>query len=146
MVNPGQDGDVENDPTQNPDHEIAQLVEERAEEVQEIQAIEEQPGGLSALLDGQLSVEGSVLNEDGVVGMAFEGVREGDEVVVKRKRSGEPDLEAQWTKEEGNFAGVARTVEGDVEKLHPTGSRDERVASRQPSREISRVEDVVKQG
>jgi aquaporin related protein len=29
MANPGQDGDFENDPTQNPNHEIAQVVEER---------------------------------------------------------------------------------------------------------------------
>lgn len=32
MTNPGQDGDPENDPTQNPDHKIAQNVEERYEE------------------------------------------------------------------------------------------------------------------
>ena len=42
MANPGQDGDVENDPTQNPEHEVAQTVEERQAVVEEIQAIEEE--------------------------------------------------------------------------------------------------------
>jgi len=50
MTNPGQDGDPENDPTQNPDHEIAQVVEEREAEVEEIQAVEEE-GGFDTLTD-----------------------------------------------------------------------------------------------
>lgn len=93
MVNPGQDGDVENDPTQNPDHEIAQIVEERQAEVEEIQAIEEE-GGFDNLEIG--SAPPSVLGHDGVVGMAVDGVMAGDEVHVTRVTSeGEPDLEAQ---------------------------------------------------
>lgn len=44
MANPGQDGDAENDPTQNPELEVAQAVEEREAEVEEIQAIEEEGG------------------------------------------------------------------------------------------------------
>jgi len=94
MANPGQDGDVENDPTQNPDHEIAQIVEERQAEVEEIQAIEEE-GGFDILTQGGASAAPSVLGHEGVVGMAVDGVVEGDEVHVKRIRSGEPDLEAQ---------------------------------------------------
>ena len=93
MANPGQDGDVENDPTQNPEHEIAQVVEQRQAEVEEIQAIEEE-GGFDVLTD--ISAEPSVLDSEGVVGMAIEGVRDGDEVQVQRKREGEQDLEAQW--------------------------------------------------
>lgn len=67
MANPGQDGDEENDPTKNPDHEIAQIVEERQIEVQEIQAIEEE-GGFDALTEGN-SAAPSVLGHEGVVGM-----------------------------------------------------------------------------
>ncbi len=111
MVNPGQDGDAENDPTQNPDHEVAQAQEEREEEVQEIQNIEENHGGIQALMDGRLSVDESVLQGDGVVGMALEGVQEGDEVVVQRKRSGQPDLEAQWNPEEGNMSNSAEKTD-----------------------------------
>jgi len=48
MTNPGQDGDPENDPTQNPEHEIAQVVDEREAEVEEIQVIEEE-GGFESL-------------------------------------------------------------------------------------------------
>lgn len=50
MVNPGQDGDVKNDPTKNPEHEIAQAVEERAAEVEELRAVEEE-GGVEVLAD-----------------------------------------------------------------------------------------------
>jgi aquaporin related protein len=89
MANPGQDGDIENDPTQNPDHEIAQVVEQRQAEVKEIQAIEEE-GGFDALTD--ISAEPSVLDSEGVV----EGVRDGDEIQIQRNREGEEDLEAQW--------------------------------------------------
>lgn len=42
MANPGQDGDVHNDPTQNPEHELAQVVQEREAEVQEIKEIQEE--------------------------------------------------------------------------------------------------------
>ena len=98
MVNPGQDGDAENDPTQNPDHEIAQTVEERQAEVAEIRAIEEE-GGFAALTD--VSAEGSVLGQEGVIGMAVGGVRDGDEVHVQRVRNGEPDLEAAWQPPKG---------------------------------------------
>jgi len=92
MANPGQDGDVDNDPTQNPEHEIAQIVEERQIEVEEIQAIEEE-GGFDVLTER--SAPPSVLGSDGVIGMAVDGVMAGDEVHVHRVRSGEPDLEAQ---------------------------------------------------
>ncbi|QSZ29820.1 hypothetical protein DSL72_004338 [Monilinia vaccinii-corymbosi] len=40
MANPGQDGDPENDPTQNPEHDIAQNVLEREEEVNEVSNLE----------------------------------------------------------------------------------------------------------
>lgn len=63
MVNPGQDGDIENDPTQNPDHGIARINSERAAEVEEIQAIEEE-GGFGNL--SGLSRDPSVMiDEDG---------------------------------------------------------------------------------
>jgi hypothetical protein len=88
MVNPGQDGDEANDPTQNPDHEIAQAVDERQAEVEEIQAIE-QEGGFGQLSDIQ-SVEPSVLHSEGVV--------DGENVARmgngESRRSGERDLEA----------------------------------------------------
>lgn len=44
MANPGQDGDDLNDPTQNPDHQIAQAVEEREVEVEEIHSIQAEGG------------------------------------------------------------------------------------------------------
>lgn len=92
-MSPGQDGDAENDPAQNTDHEITQVVQERQVEVEEIQAIEEE-GGFDQLTDGE-SAEGSVLDHDGVIGMAMDGVMQGDAVSVHRKRSGREDLEAQ---------------------------------------------------
>jgi hypothetical protein len=87
MANPGQDGDIENDPTQNPEHEIAQAVEQREAEVEEIQAIEEE-GGFDAVTD--ISEEPSVHDPEGMA-----GVRDVDEAQVQRKRMGEQDLEAQ---------------------------------------------------
>ncbi|KAI9055798.1 hypothetical protein LZ554_000738 [Drepanopeziza brunnea f. sp. 'monogermtubi'] len=90
MVNPGQDGDAGNDPTQNPDHEIAQAVEERALAVEEIAAIEEQ-GGFDTI-----STDGSVAAE----------MREADAVAdldphlgpgTRKLSSGlKDDIEAQW--------------------------------------------------
>jgi aquaporin related protein len=87
MANPGQDGDVDNDPTQNPDHKIAAVVEERQAEVEEIQAIEEE-GGFENLTDNESLVEGSVEHGD--------APRRADEVHMPPVRIGEPDLEAQW--------------------------------------------------
>jgi aquaporin related protein len=85
MANPGQDGDVENDPTQNPDHEIAAIVEERQAVVEEIRAIKEEGNFQNLTNNGNVDGEG----------VALEGVRKGDEVRVQGVRSGEPDLEAQ---------------------------------------------------
>jgi aquaporin related protein len=91
MANPGQDGDAENDPTQNPEHEVAQNVEEREVEVEEIQEIEE---------DG--NVEGTTNSFQGVSangkattnhrGSDKDGERSARENGVK---GGQPDLEAQ---------------------------------------------------
>lgn len=39
MVNPGQDGDYTNDPTQNPDHELARRVTSRSAQVEELRNI-----------------------------------------------------------------------------------------------------------
>jgi aquaporin related protein len=44
MANQGQDGDEENDPTQNPDHEVAQADREQSMEVDEIQNNEQNAG------------------------------------------------------------------------------------------------------
>lgn len=94
MANPGQDGDVDNNPTANPDHPMAHIVERRQAEVEEIRAIEHQ-GGFRAL--NEMDTQKSVLGKKGVVGMALDGVREGDETHVQRIRpDGEPDLEANW--------------------------------------------------
>jgi aquaporin related protein len=102
MANPGQDGDEENDPTQNPEHEVAQHVEEREAEVQQIQAIEEE--------------ESSAVPMDSLDNVAVAGFRENEDLDLKRKdltrkpfRVGEEsqvqktgrqeaqhDLEAQW--------------------------------------------------
>ncbi|KAB8356346.1 hypothetical protein FH972_023930 [Carpinus fangiana] len=68
MANPGQDGDVHNDPTQNPEHELAQVVQEREAEVQEIQEIQEELAaeidkvddvaeGQEGVLEGQRTVQ-----------------------------------------------------------------------------------------
>ena len=94
MVNPGQDGDAANDPTQNPDHEVAQAVEERAIEVEEIQAVEEQ-GGFD-----NLSTDGSVASLDPAV-MEADPVADLDGHVrgAKTKANGgvlKEDIEAQW--------------------------------------------------
>lgn len=106
MANPGQDGDFENDPTMNPDHELARVVEERQAEVLEIQAIQ-QAGGFQTLKDSMLVEQPSVLGDQGVIGMAVEGVRAGDEVHVHRVRRGEEDLEAQWPATRGVEAPAA---------------------------------------
>jgi hypothetical protein len=44
MVNPGQDGDFTNDPTQNPDHELARKVDSRHAQVEELRTIKSQGG------------------------------------------------------------------------------------------------------
>merc|ERR1711939_1041615 len=94
MVNPGQDGDAANDPTQNPDHEVAQAVEERAIEVEEIQAVEEQ-GGFD-----NLSTDGSVASLDPAV-MEADPVADLDGHVRGAKTTTiggvhKEDIEAQW--------------------------------------------------
>jgi hypothetical protein len=52
MVNPGQDGDFTNDPTQNPDHELARKVDSRYAEVEELRNIRSE-GGFKAVHDRQ---------------------------------------------------------------------------------------------
>ncbi|KAH7399901.1 aquaporin-like protein [Cadophora sp. MPI-SDFR-AT-0126] len=94
MVNPGQDGDAQNDPTQNPEHEVAQAVEERAIEVEEIQAVEEQ-GGFD-----NLSTEGSMAGLDPAV-MEADPVADLDRHIGGAETttiSGvhKEDIEAQW--------------------------------------------------
>jgi aquaporin related protein len=112
MANPGQDGDFENDPTQNPNHEIAQVVEERQAEVQEIQAIQQQ-GGFQTLRDSTLIDQPPVLDNQGVIGMTVEGIRAGDEVRVQRVRPpGDEDLEAQWPATNGVGAPGAQAALG----------------------------------
>jgi len=112
MANPGQDGDLENDPTQNPNHELAQVVVERQAEVQEIQAIQQQ-GGFDTLRDSVLAEQPPVLDNEGVIGMAVEGIRAGDEVRVQRMRPpGDEDLEAQWPATEGVGAPAAQAALG----------------------------------
>jgi aquaporin related protein len=83
MANPGQDGDPENDPTQNPDHEIAQIVEERQIEVEELHAIRAK-GGFQALAEAT-SQQPRGTAVDG--GMAGDG--------IQPRRNGGRDLEAQ---------------------------------------------------
>jgi aquaporin related protein len=126
MANPGQDGDVENDPTQNPEHEIAQIVEERQAEVEEIKAIEEEGGFEAALHD--ISAEPSVLGEEGVIGMTVDAVREGDEVHVQRVRDGECDLEAAWPATQGVNAASAQ-----VEASHLSNSPGPKKVTKQRS-------------
>ncbi|KAG0645401.1 Aquaporin-1 [Hyphodiscus hymeniophilus] len=98
FANPGQDADVENDPTRNPNHQMAHIVEKRHAEVAQIRAIE-QEGGFRAL--NNVGQQGSVLGQQGAIGMAVAGVRDGDEIRVKRIRKGEPDLEANWPATQG---------------------------------------------
>ncbi|CZS88153.1 hypothetical protein WAI453_000567 [Rhynchosporium graminicola] len=95
MVNPGQDGDVENDPTKNPDHHVAQAVEERAMEVEEIRAVEN-GGGFD-----NLSTDGSVAALDPSV-MEADPAADLDKHLSNSKRSASgtkrDDVEAQWPK------------------------------------------------
>jgi hypothetical protein len=99
MANPGQDGDADNNPTTNPNHPMAQILEQRKAEVEEIWAIERK-GGFKTLSDTH--IQGNVLGNEGVIGMAVDGVREGDEIRVQRVRpEGEPDLEANWPATQG---------------------------------------------
>lgn len=90
MVNPGQDGDDANDPTQNPDHEVAQAVEERAIEVEEIAAIEEEGGFDNISTDG--SVAAAIMEENASADLdAHVGAE------TRKIKSGQKeDVEAQW--------------------------------------------------
>ncbi|KAK6582990.1 hypothetical protein PZA11_004066 [Diplocarpon coronariae] len=91
MVNPGQDGDERNDPTQNPDHEIAQAVEERAIEVEEITAIQEAGGFDNISTDGSLNA-GTMMNADPAADLdahVGSGTR-------KLSTGQKEDIEAQW--------------------------------------------------
>lgn len=88
MVNPGQDGDIDNDPTQNPDHELARVNSERAAEVEEIQAIEEE-GGFEKL--NEQSADPSIKRDESDSERQIEDSR-----VMDRGRELRTDLEAQW--------------------------------------------------
>jgi hypothetical protein len=86
-VNSGQDGDLENDPTQNPDHDIARVMDQRQAEVEEIQAIERE-GSFGQLADGT-SVVPSVLD-------AEIAAAEGAHRVGPASGSTDQDIEAQY--------------------------------------------------
>lgn len=88
MVNPGQDGDIENDPTQNPDHELARVNSERAAEVEEIQAIEEE-GGFEKLNDPSRDPSIKMNENDNQRQIEDNGV-------MNRALEMGTDLEAQW--------------------------------------------------
>lgn len=88
LANPGQDGDVENDPTQNDGHQLAQVIEDRALEVEEIAAIQE-AGGFDAM---SLGADPSVMEADAVTDVDQE-----NGALEKEKTSTDRDLEAQWS-------------------------------------------------
>lgn len=99
MANPGQDGDAENDPTQNPKHEVAHNVEERQIEVEEIRAIEEEES--SAIPQDSLddvTVAGFKQNSNLDSNRKPVPARQGDERKFQNTGGGQaqPDLEAQW--------------------------------------------------
>jgi aquaporin related protein len=99
MANPGQDGDVENDPTQNPDHEVAQNVEKRQAKVEKIHAIEQE--GSSAVPTHSLDkATAAGFKKNGDLNLERKpapdrrgGERSGENVVGG---GAQPDLEAQW--------------------------------------------------
>lgn len=130
MANPGQDGNVDNDPTANPDHRMAHVVEQRHAEVEEIRTIE-QEGGFRALND--VNHEGSVLGHEGVIGMAVDGVRDGDEIRVQRVRDGEPDLEANWPATQGVDAAQSEKTIPSSPKVNKKPSWQGTFASRKSS-------------
>lgn len=90
MANPGQDGDAENDPTQNPELEIAQKAEEREAEVEAIQAIEED-GNIEGTTDSFESVPPT-----GKATTKHRGSGTGDERSARESgvKDGQLDLEA----------------------------------------------------
>lgn len=90
MANPGQDGDYKTDPTQNPNHELAIVQEERAAEVEEIQIIEEE-GGFENMEVDVGSIAGSVETDVRNTG-ALACTNERARLPGSRR---EPDLEAQ---------------------------------------------------
>jgi hypothetical protein len=98
MANPGQDGDAENDPTQNPEHEVAQNVEERQVEIEEIQAI----GGKESSAIPQNSFDDvtvAALKQNVDLDLRREPgpARQGGERIFQNtgRRQAQPDLEAQ---------------------------------------------------
>jgi aquaporin related protein len=97
MANPGQDGDAENDPTQNPEHEVAQNVEERQAEVEEIQAIEEEKSS-PVQTDSLDDVTVAGFKDNGDLDLKRKPARPGNEHAVQDVGGGgfPRDLEAQW--------------------------------------------------
>jgi aquaporin related protein len=97
MANPGQDGDAENDPTQNPEHEVAQKVEEREAEVEEIQAMEE-TGNLEATKDSSRDAPAGewIAIENAATKHSGGGVGGKGKMQKSSVKDGQPDLEAQW--------------------------------------------------
>lgn len=91
MANAGQDGDHENDPTKNPEHEVAAKFEERQAVVNEIRAIEE-AGGFHTLTDDE-GDDTRAPDSDPVSSASTSGKKESMEVRIHRVRT--PDLEAQ---------------------------------------------------
>ena len=102
MANPGQDGDVENDPTQNPEHEVAQTVEERQAEVEEIQAIQEEESS-AVPTDSMDNVTVAGFKDNGDLDLRRKEltrnqVRGENEIQVQNtgRNEAQLDLEAQW--------------------------------------------------
>jgi aquaporin related protein len=97
MANPGQDGDVENDPTQNPEHEVAQTVQEREVEVEKIQAIKEKErspvptDSLDNVTVAQFKDNGDLDLKRKPVSRGVGGSTQGGDI-----RQAQADLEAQW--------------------------------------------------
>jgi aquaporin rerated protein, other eukaryote len=98
MANYGQDEDVENDPTQNSDLEVAQNVQEREVEVEEIQAIEEE-GGSAVPTDSLDNVTVAGFKPNGDLELRRKPVG-GGYIGTGRNIGGKEapsDLEAQWS-------------------------------------------------
>jgi len=90
MANPGQDGDIKMDPTQNPDHELALVQEERQAEVEEIRTIEKEGGSEDVM--GHVSSNADSVAMDQRTAQALAGVNTSR---FPAEQGGGPDLEAQ---------------------------------------------------
>lgn len=120
MANPGQDGDVHNDPTQNPEHELAQVVQEREAEVQEIQELKEELAIDADKVDLVAENQAQVADDQKSVLHDQQAVKD-DQAKVVEGQEGVADKQAEVAQQQNQAADRLAVMTEEVKKISSTG-------------------------